>query len=164
MNLLSDFHVDRTSQNVGRSQSREAVKGSPGQLMKKAMSLLCVVLAMALFACSKSPTTADLIGTWGNADGGRIVLSENGQFTASALPKAIFWRTDERAPSLNGKGQWKISKGRAYWEVRLRFEELSGDPASLEIVALVSGAGRSAYLYQWRDEEGGARYELERKP
>ncbi len=92
------------------------------------------------------------------------MLDANGQFSARALPQAVFFRLDKQfGSSVDGKGIWKLQKGQAYWEVRLSFREMAGQPASFGISVLVSGSGASTYLYEWKGEEGEWLYKLDRK-
>ena len=128
------------------------------------MRLLGISLAALLGACGKNPTNADVVGSWVNADGAQLTLEQNGQFTAHALPQAIFFRRDLVRPPVDGKGTWRLEKGQPYWEVKLSFKEINGHPDSYGTSALVSGGGDSTYLYQWVGEEGENRYKLERKP
>lgn len=130
--------------------------------MKQIMSFLALSIAALFGGCGASPTSQDVVGTWTNPDGAELILEANGQFTARALPQAVFWRQDYPG-LLTGKGTWKIQQGNPYWEVRLSFRERLGQPESLGVSAIVSGSGASAYLYQWIGEEGGNRYKLERK-
>jgi hypothetical protein len=133
------------------------------QILKRVMSLLGISLATLLGACGKNPTPRDIIGTWANADGAELMVEENGQFTAHALPQATFWRRDQPGPAFDGKGTWKLQKGAPYWELKLWFREISGQSANREITVLVSGGGLSTYLYRWKGEEGEDQYKLERR-
>jgi hypothetical protein len=130
--------------------------------MKKPVFILYLVTLAILSGCRRPPADADLIGTWTNPDGAELVIRADHQFTARSLPKSVFWGSDQSG-LFDGSGQWRLNNGRAYWEVSLRFDRLSQQPANLETEALVSGVGDSVYLYQWRGEEGGERYKLERK-
>jgi hypothetical protein len=127
------------------------------------MALFGISLITLLGGCGASPTSRDVIGTWVNADGATLTVNENGQFTAHALPQAIFWRRDQPGPAFDGKGTWKFEKGQPYWELKLWFLEISGQPANREITVLVSGSEASTYLYRWKGEEGEDRYKLDRK-
>ena len=131
--------------------------------MKNFVSCLCISFAALLGACGKSPTSSEVVGTWANTDGAGVKIEQDGQFSAWALPAAIFVWHDQTG-TLEGKGTWKLQKGRPYWEVELWFHELTGRPANQAVTVLVSGSGESINLYQWKGEEGGPRYELERKP
>lgn len=128
--------------------------------------LFLVMLSAAttlLQACGQPPTRSDVSGGWSHSDGARLDLNDNGEFLAVSLPASVFARSLPNGELVSGKGHWKLEKGKPYWEVRLRFAEISGAPANREIPLLVSGSGSKAYLYQWVGEEGGARYKLTRK-
>jgi len=135
-----------------------------GKSMKRLILILCIPLVTLLGGCEQAPVPHDIVGTWVNPDGATMTLDENGQFSAHALPSAIFLRRGQSGPPLDTQGVWSLKKGQAYWEVKLSFGEVLGRPLSRGITILVSGSGASTYLYQWQDEEGGNRYELVRKP
>ena len=105
-----------------------------------------------------NPVRDDIIGLWGNSDGAELTFSSDGTFSASRLPSRLFFRADQPNELLSGSGVWRLEKGRPYWEVRLSFREIMGRTASYGTAILISGKGAAVYLYQWEDEEGGARY------
>jgi hypothetical protein len=131
--------------------------------MKRFTIFLCMSLITLLGACGKSPAPQDVVGTWGNPDGATLTLDEKGQFSAHALPAAIFLQRGQPGPPLDAQGVWSLKKGEPYWEVKLRFGVVLGRQLGREITVLVSGSGASTYLYQWQEEEGGNRYKLDRK-
>lgn len=121
-----------------------------------------LAVSLMIGSCGQDPTSGDVTGPWKNADGAELTLKEDGTFVAASLPLGIFTSPDRKGPAFGGTGIWRLKKGRPYWEVKLRFEEIDERPASREVTVLVSESGRSTYLYQWRDDEGGARYRLKR--
>lgn len=130
----------------------------------KRLFLVILSAATTFFqACGQPPTRSEVTGRWSNSNGARLELNNNGEFQAFSLPANVFVRSFPKEQLISGKGRWKLEKGQPYWEVRLRFEEISGAPANREIPLLVSGSGSAAYLYQWVGEEGGARYKLNRE-
>lgn len=130
--------------------------------MNRIMSFLGLSLAALFGGCGASPTSHDVVGTWANPDGAELTFEENGQFFARAIPQALFFRSDQ-VGVVDGKGSWKLEKGKPYWEAKLSFKEIAGRPAGYATSVLVSGGGASTYLYQWKGEEGEARYKFERK-
>lgn len=132
-------------------------------MMKRLATLLGILWATLLAACGHSPTAHDVVGVWSSPDGAVLTIEESGMFTATALPVGVFTTPDQKGPPFSGHGIWKLKQGSPYLEIRLGFDEIGGKPASREVIVLVSGSGSSIYLYQWKEEEGGERYKLERK-
>jgi hypothetical protein len=130
--------------------------------LKLAIALLGFFVGALLGGCQK-PKVTDLIGTWVSADGATLALERDGKFSGRGLPARVFLMHDSIDSPINGKGQWKLEAGDAYWEVQLSFDEISGQPSSTGANVLVSGTGKSIGLYQWTGEEGGERYELTKK-
>lgn len=133
--------------------------------MKGVSKFFCMSLLAALGACGRPPIPDDVVGTWVNPDGATLTLEQDGHFTAHALPSAIFIFPTQVGRISEAEGVWRLTKGKPYWEVKLRYGEVLGHPLAIEITVLVSGSGDSTYLYEWEgDADGGKRYKLERKP
>ena len=130
--------------------------------LRHIIGFLGFALAALLGACGVAPTGHEVVGDWASPEGAELTFSENGQFVARAIPQALFFRPDQ-AGKADGKGTWKLEKGSPYWEVKLSFKEIAGQPAGYATAVLVSGGGASMYLFQWKGEEGEARYRFERK-
>ena len=125
------------------------------------MTLLSFVGTL-LIGCQK-PTSGDVVGTWVNPDGAALTLEEDGGFSVRRLPIEVFIGPDQTGQPIDGSGRWRLEYENPYWTVKLSFEQISGQPSRRGIPVLVSGSGTSVYLYQWKGEEGGARYKLIRK-
>lgn len=130
--------------------------------LRHIMGFLSLSLAALFGGCGATPTSHDVVGDWASSDGAEMTFDENGQFVARAIPQALFFRPDQIG-SVDGKGTWKLEKGSPYWEVKLSFKEIAGQTTGYATSVLVSGGGASMYLYQWKGEEGEARYKFERK-
>jgi hypothetical protein len=126
------------------------------------MAFFGIMLATILGACGKQPVPQDVYGLWINSDGSQLLLDESGKFSAYALPVSVFTSPDRKGPPFSGSGTWRIQKNSPYWEVYLGFDEIDGHSDSLGTALLVAGSGSSLYLYQWVEEEGGARYTFSR--
>lgn len=125
--------------------------------------LVCLVLGGPLAGC-QGPTFTMLVGTWVNADGASLLLKGDGTFSAHGLPGQVFLRDTISGP-LTGTGRWSLERHNSLWHgdggiVTLEFERLPGYPARMGIELILSPAGT---LYQWKGEEGGERYELQKK-
>jgi hypothetical protein len=130
--------------------------------MKFMISAVCFGLTAALATCVK-PT--DLIGTWTGPAGATLTLSHDGTFSARALPSRVFLMHDSIDAPINGTGRWTFEKRNLLWHgdagiVTLAFDDMPGYPPRMGVQVIVSGSGG---LYQWKGEEGGERYEMQRK-
>lgn len=135
---------------------------------------LSAILPILFQSCSnKNPTTADVIGTWANADGATLELHKDGTFTGKSLPAVYFTfftsKKDVEGKKVNGSGNWRIENGQGFEEVKLDFKKMNDTAVYGFYSVMISGAGGSLenkppwYLFVWKEEEGGQRYTFDKK-
>ncbi|GHJ45963.1 hypothetical protein Cs7R123_33050 [Catellatospora sp. TT07R-123] len=76
---------------------------------------------------------ADLVGTWSNVDGGNLVFTADGRFTAVKLPYERFrdFLSHDFAGQVDGSGTWKLRSsqtGGPMNKVDLDFGQLADEP------------------------------------
>jgi len=131
--------------------------------MRWLMYPLVVTMVALVGGCSKASTSsADIVGIWQSVDGATIKLENTGQFVVTGLPGFPVLGRPHQDERLSGVGRWQLQEGTMGREIKLVFDRL-GDRERVGVRILTSGKGTSLKLFIWEDEEGGARYEFEKK-
>ena len=128
-------------------------------MLRILISVGCLFI-LSLVACSRNPEPKDLVATWTGSNGSTLELHADDKFSAKNVPIDAFLNPDGKGGAISGSGDWKLVKGNVYWEIKLEFSEMMGKVSRTEITMFVSGIGNSVSLFQWKEEEGGDRYEL----
>jgi hypothetical protein len=123
--------------------------------------MVAATTVLLLSACTARPAEGDLTGTWSNSDGGRLVLTDDGNFQSTDLPaRAVdFGRpADER---FDGGGLWEASTQMlgGFPTVTLEFDE---GPIAITTSLLVADPwwdDPRLFLYIG-DPDSGDRYEF----
>ncbi|GAB2972627.1 hypothetical protein GCM10027049_03100 [Mucilaginibacter puniceus] len=141
--------------------------------MKKIKLAKIVILLLSGFlqACSRTaPTESDIIGKWISEDGATLKLKKDRTFEGSLLPGEYFFGQgkDYVNKKTNGSGNWILQKGQGWWELSLRFKEISGKKDEFDTQILISGSkgilsqNPPWCLFEWKGEEGGERYNFKK--
>ncbi len=131
---------------------------------------MCFLLSIFFQGCSgQEPTKEDVVGIWSNPDGSYIELKSDGNFIATNLSTKYFTLDEYKGEKFNGIGNWTLKKGKSFWEIYLGFNEISDKHYSYGHTILISGENGILenkppwYLFLWKEEEGGDRYEFHKK-
>ena len=142
--------------------------------MKKTLIKVGTILSLFFYSCGSSPapTQNEIFGKWGSSDGATINFNKDGSFSGVSIPAQFgFFPPDSfRTKKFSGRGNWEMKKGETYWEISLNFKQVSisgKNGCSFPIMI----AGRNGvlenkppwYLFLWKEEEGGERYEYMKK-
>lgn len=122
-----------------------------------------------------TPMKKEISGRWISEDGAAINLSEDGSFTALALPAELFFNHSAKYMGVrfDGSGKWVIKTDKKSWDqlpwsVDLNFEKTSDSEYLCNHSLLISGTGlmenKSPWnnLFLWKEEEGSTRYLFKR--
>lgn len=137
--------------------------------MIKKIRYLIITLQVLLLACNESPPKeSEIVGDWLGADNAKFSVARDGSFFAENLPADIFFIEPKlRGSKFEGTGSWIIRKGQSQWEMYLHFNKVSLDFKGYEIPLLLDKEQISGdaqwYIFLWKEEEGGERFELHKK-
>lgn len=143
----------------------------------KQFFLLVGILSMLFHSCKSSEkglTQNDLIGTWVSSENAEFIFNGDGTFTGSQIPAEFgFFPIDTfRNVKFNGSGKWELRKaeGAIDWEVYLNFNKVDVKGKNGCVFSLLVGGEKGImenkppwYLFVWKGEEGGERYEFHKK-
>ena len=94
--------------------------------MKKIIFILFSILSTLPGCQSKTPSVADIIGSWSSKEGGEISFNNDGTFESKSLPTEIFiWNSKENSKEFDGYGKWTIEKVESIWKINLYIRETS---------------------------------------
>jgi hypothetical protein len=142
--------------------------------MKK---MVYTILALSIFfhACNnqkKDTMQTDLVGDWLSSDGALISLNKDSSFTGKSLPAEYFTfftsQKDVQFKKIDGNGKWRMDQAEGFRIVRLEFRKINNEDINGNYSVLIGGSGAlenkpPMYLFLWKDEPGGDRYEFIKK-
>lgn len=137
--------------------------------MKKNALLVFSILSILLGCRGIEPAKTAITGTWVSEEGGKLIFKNDGSFLSLSLPTKLFLREgEEKNKIFDGSGIWEITKGQSHWEVSLDFKQTSIQVNNFGQQLLIGGDGILEnkppwYLFLWKGEEGGDRYELKKQ-
>jgi hypothetical protein len=133
------------------------------------VALAALMGSILTVSCSSPVTTKDIVGTWRNQSGARMIFKSNGSFIGEHLPGGnVFWPSENFA-GFNGFGHWKLGVGDKEGQLILNFDNnlpgvknLPGMKSGFDTQLLMDRSDSGWYLYGWVGEEGGERFRFER--
>jgi hypothetical protein len=137
--------------------------------MNRTIIKLFTILSFLLQACSsKKPIQDDIVGRWKTSDGAGFQFNKDGSFTAKSFPAEAVFHLDSQFTNVkfDGSGKWMLGKGDGQWEVYLDFQQVSNNKCKSSFPLLIAGKKGVLdnkppwYLFVWKEEEGGDRYEF----
>ncbi len=140
-------------------------------MVNKMLTSVYFFLSIFFQSCNgEEPSIKEIAGVWNNADGAQIHLKEDGTFIGKNLPSQLFFAaTNEyNDKQFKGTGNWIIRKEQSFWEVQLNFKETSNQHYRYGHSVLISGEKGILenhppwYLFLWKEEQGGERYEFKK--
>lgn len=143
----------------------------------KQFFLLVGLLSILFHSCNSSEnelTQNEIIGTWVSSDKAEFVFNGDGTFTGNLIPAEFcFFPIDTfRNVKFSGSGKWELRKGEgvADWEVYLNFSMVDVKGKNGCVFPLLVGGKKDImenkppwYLFVWKGEEGGDRYEFHKE-
>jgi hypothetical protein len=117
-------------------------------------------ISLVVASCGKVPENK-IPGLWTNPDGSQIVLNSDKTCSIRSLPVAVFLGSPNGG-TITGAGRWTFESHNSLWNgdsgiIALSLDDVPGYPPRLGIELILSG---DKTLYQWKGEEGGARYQF----
>ena len=140
--------------------------------MKQTLIGFGAMLSMFFQACNSQmnePTQSDILGNWVSSDGAMLEFNKDSSFIGKSLPDEYFTfalKKDAEGKRVSGSGKWELEKGQGFKEVKLTFIKMKDEDIYGFYSILVSGENGILdnkppwYLFEWKEEEGGERYEF----
>jgi hypothetical protein len=132
------------------------------------------MLFMIFASCNEGkPSEDELIGSWISWDSAIIQINKGGEFTCQRLPAEYFSfqipGSTEQRQKIQGYGKWRLERNDYQWEIKLDFQVMNNASKSGFYSVFISGSKGLLenqgpwYLFVWKGEEGGERYEFFKK-
>lgn len=141
----------------------------------KQLIVATAVLSILFQACNsnskvKESAQIDVVGAWKNSDGAIIELNKDSTFIGKSLPAEFFTfftsKQEVQGKKIDGSGRWRIEDGQGFKEVKLDFRKMNNENIYGNYSVFIAGKtgvleNKSPwYLFVWKEEEGGERYEF----
>lgn len=141
--------------------------------MKEVVIVISAVFSIFFQACNSQMKDSDkieIVGIWKSSDVAILTLNKDSTFVGKSLPAEFFTfftsRQEVEGKKVNGSGKWRIEDGQGLKEVKLDFREMNNEKIYGNYSVLIAGKTGVLenqppwYLFVWKEEEGGERYEF----
>jgi len=137
--------------------------------------IVVAMLSILFQACNndnevKDTMQIDIVGSWKSSDGAMLIINKDSTFTGKSLPAEFFSfftsKQEVQGKKVEGSGKWKIEKGQGFKKVKLDFRKMNNENIYGNYSVLIAGKNGILenkppwYLFVWKEEEGGERYEF----